>query len=252
MNVLAKQILESKEVSNDKGECFPLRGNIVAEEGEFLASLIKQNNFRHTIEIGCAFGISSLFICDALSDVDGAHHTIIDPGQSDSWHGVGVSNLQKAGFDFFNLIEEPSEQSLPSLLGEGKQFDFAFIDGFHTFDHTLLDFFYLNRMIRIGGIIAFDDASHSNVGRAIRYVSKYPCYEFVGGVSFKWRIKRRVHDRVKWIMRWLLKPFPTFLKQQIFDDSILSFNRPPLHSKSLVAFKKISEDNRSHNWYEHF
>ena len=252
MNALAKQIFESKEVSNDKGECFPLLANIDFEEGEFLASLIEQNNFRRTIEIGCAFGISSLCICDALSDLDGVHHTIIDPGQSENYHGVGVSNLQKAGFDFFDLIEKPSEIALPCLLEEGKQFDFAFIDGWHTFDHTLLDFFYLNRMIRIGGIIAFDDASHNNVGRAIRYISKYPCYEFVGGVSFEGGFKRRLHDKVKRVMCWLLKPFPTFLKQEVFDDSILSFNRPSLHSKSLVAFKKISDDTRSHNWYKHF
>ena len=34
---------------------------------------------------------------------------IIDPFQSTDWHNIGITNLKRAGFDFFELIEKPSE-----------------------------------------------------------------------------------------------------------------------------------------------
>jgi len=40
---------------------------------------------------------------------------------------------------------------------QGERIDFAFIDGAHTFDHVLVDFFYIDRMLNVGGIVAFDD-----------------------------------------------------------------------------------------------
>jgi len=34
---------------------------------------------------------------------------------------------------------------LPRLLESGKKIDFAYIDGWHTFDYTLLDWCYIDR-----------------------------------------------------------------------------------------------------------
>ncbi|MCH9013660.1 MAG: class I SAM-dependent methyltransferase, partial [Proteobacteria bacterium] len=120
------------------------------------------------MEIGCAFGLSSLHICSALSGRGAAHHVIIDPFQQKHWHGIGIANLRRAGFDFFEHIEEPSEFALPALAREQSgTFDMVLIDGWHTFDHTLLDFFYANRLIRVGGYILVDDCNMPAVNRAI-------------------------------------------------------------------------------------
>src|SRR4051794_25227736 len=40
----------------------------------------------------------------------------------------------------------------------------------HVFDHALLDFFYVDHMLRPGGIVAFDDADLPAVRRVVRYV----------------------------------------------------------------------------------
>ena len=56
-------------------------------------------------------------------------------------------------FLFYNLNN--SYIALPKLLEKYKYnyFDFIFIDGFHTFDYTLVDFFFSNLLLKINGII---------------------------------------------------------------------------------------------------
>ena len=64
----------------------------------------------------------------------------------------------RTGFDFIIFKEELSEIALPSLLKEKEgRFDLIFIDGLHSYDQVMLDFYYANRLIRIGGFIVFDD-----------------------------------------------------------------------------------------------
>ena len=60
---------------------------------------------------------------------------------------------------------------MPELLEDNEEkFDFIFIDGWHTFDYTLLDFFYADKLLRKGGIIIIDDAKHLGVAKCVRYI----------------------------------------------------------------------------------
>jgi predicted O-methyltransferase YrrM len=150
-------IYETRQVEDDRGVRHPLHSEITPDEGVMIASLILDNEIDRTLEIGCAYGLSSLFICGALSSRPDARHTIIDPFQSTEWRGIGVANLRRAGYGFFELIEETSEVALPRLFEQGRMFQFALIDGFHTFDHILVDFFLADRLLEVGGIVVFDD-----------------------------------------------------------------------------------------------
>ena len=80
----------------------------------------------------------------------------------------GDQCVARAGFRFFELIEQPSEIVLPALLSAGKSYDMALIDGLHTADQTLLDFYYLDRMLRSGGILVIDDVAARAVNKPIR------------------------------------------------------------------------------------
>jgi len=40
-------------------------------------------------------------------------------------------------------------------LARGVKIDFAFVDGWHTFDYTLIDFFYIDKILRSGGLVSF-------------------------------------------------------------------------------------------------
>ena len=60
---------------------------------------------------------------------------------------------------------------------------FALIDGWHTFDQVLPDFFYVDQLLEDGGIVAFDDVVMAAINRAVRYFLNYPNYRIVESVT---------------------------------------------------------------------
>ena len=178
------EIFETGQVVGRDGRSHEPRSSIAREEGWFLFSIIRSDpTIARTLEVGCGHGISSLYICAGLRDRPEALHTIIDPWQSAprpggiDWAGVGAFNLERQGHRNHRLIEAGSEVVLPRLLTEGEgNFDFVFIDGRHTFDHTMLDCFYATRLLRVEGILAIHDAWMPAVGRAVEFLRNYPCY----------------------------------------------------------------------------
>ena len=177
------EILKTEKVYARDGNAYDLHSAIDENGGRAIYELIKDQGISVSLEVGCAYGVSSLYICDALSAHQNPHHTIIDPNQSTEWRGIGKLNLRKAGFDFFSLIEKPSEIALPELLVNGKKFQFILIDGWHTFDQTLLDFFYADRLLEDGGFVAIDDANFPGIRKMISYASKYPNYRIYKKVT---------------------------------------------------------------------
>jgi len=110
---------------------------------------------------------------------------VIDPYQHDKlWRGIGIRNLRQAGFgDIVELIEEPSHLALARLESEGLSVDFAFIDGAHTFDFVLVDFFFVDRILKAGGIVVFDDADYPSIRRTLRYIVKNGAYRVYGSAG---------------------------------------------------------------------
>jgi predicted O-methyltransferase YrrM len=124
------------------------------------------------LEIGLAYGISALCIAESIRHQPGARHIVIDPFQnSESWQGVGLLNLQRAGLDsVIDFREEPAQMALPKLISEGVQIDFAYIDAGKRMDDILIFVHFLGRLLRVGGLIAFDDLTFPGIRKALRYV----------------------------------------------------------------------------------
>lgn len=245
---LLQQIYETGEVKDEAGQPHELHSHIDREEGQLVHSLLKQHKFTTTLEIGCAFGISSLYICDALSHQESPRHTIIDPHQTAQWHGIGVANLKRAGLHFFELIEKPSEIALPTLLAQGRSFHFAFIDGWHTFDHTLLDFFYVDRLLEEGGVVVVDDVNFPSVRKVIRYISNYPNYRLVAACRTRPSAKRRL---VHACISLLAKTLPNAVDEVISDSWRCPASLPGFRC-SMVALQKTGPNTRNWNWYKPF
>lgn len=245
MEQIIEKIYETGSVVGKSGQVHKLNSAIDREEGKFLFSLIQDDpTIRKTLEVGCAYGLSTLHICSAIRDRVGASHTIIDPFQNTQWDGVGIVNLEAAGIDFFNLLEIKSEFALPKLLEQnGGQLDFIFIDGWHTFDHTLLDCFYATRLLRVGGVLAIDDVSWPSVRSVVEFMKSYPCYEEQGSlgcnVSKSWKriVARGLAspiNRKTWAN--LLAPS---LYRKVFED----------RKTRMIALRKTKEDSRNWDWH---
>jgi len=248
---IINSIFASDEVQDSLGNSHKLNSNVDLEEGDFLQKLIISNNFSKSIEIGCAYGISSLFISDAIHKNMGKH-LIIDPNQSTDWKGIGIQNLKKSGLTNFRIIEKPSEVALPELFIDNETFDFAFIDGWHTFDHTLIDFFYINKMLRPGGIVVIDDIGMTGLNKLSRFIYNYPCYQYEGSVKVSFSKKRAVLDSLKSIIRGVAKCLPSKVRSEIFSGNLLTSDSTLGLNASMIAFKKISKDERPWNWHEKF
>jgi Methyltransferase domain len=246
MDELIQRIYETRSVVGRSGKVHYLHSEVDHEEGALLFNTIRDDlGIVKTLEVGCGFGLSSLHICKALSSRTGASHTIIDPFQTTQWDGVGVKHLEEAGIRFFNLVEAKSEFALPRILEQGEgRFDFIFIDGWHTFDHTLLDCFYATRLLRVGGYLAIDDVIFNAVRRVVDFLLNYPCYELFRSLG---SVKSRSWERV--VARTLLSLMSARKSAELFSRKIYRriFEDTDLR---MVVLKKISEDRRSWDWHD--
>jgi hypothetical protein len=192
MHPVLTEILTSREVRTIDGQLRQLHSNISESEGKFIQDVIRNLKPKCSIEIGCAYGVSSLFICEALTDVGAERHIIIDPyqmgsgqkGPDSGYEGIGLLNLKRAGFDrIVDFYAELSFRCLPRLLEQGVRVNFAFVDGMHTFDYAFADFFFLDKMLGPGGVIIFDDLNYPSIRKLCRYIIRNLPYFPIGPVA---------------------------------------------------------------------
>jgi Methyltransferase domain len=159
-----------------------------------------------SLEVGCAYGISSLYICEALREVNAAKHIIVDPyqhfplgkGPLSGFEGIGLANLKRAGYsDIIDFRAVPSYQHLSHLTEERVTIDFAFIDGMHTFDYVLVDVFLIDKLLKPGGIVVLDDFSYPSIRSVCRYVLSNLRYHCVGPPSSHTVLWRRLARRLR-------------------------------------------------------
>ena len=110
---------------------------------------------------------STLAILTALDELGAGGRLIsIDPFQRADYGEQGLINVERAGLaSHHEWIDEADDLALPRLLASGTKIDFGYIDGWHTFDYMLLDFWYLEKMLPVGGHLAFNDCGWRAVRR---------------------------------------------------------------------------------------
>lgn len=241
---LLRAILDNRSVT-DGETTYQLNSNMDEREGALLQEAIRAVRPVQTLEVGMAYGISTLFICEALAELPfPASHVAIDPFQGSNWHGIGLRNVTEAGYgDMVRHYEERSEFVLPRLLTDGFKIQMALIDGWHTFDQALVEFYYINRMLSPGGIVLFDDTDWPSVNRVIRYVLTYPSYEVFGA-------SRHTHTSLLGMARRGFARMP----------GLSQFTHPNFKDRSwdlgiadtCVALRKTGADTRDDTWFKDF
>jgi|SRR5271155_1153020 len=184
MNEVLRSILSSGFITTEDGKIRTLESAISPAEGDFLQEMIRSARPQVSLEVGCAYGVSSLYICEALREVNAAKHIVMDPYQHSVWEGIGLANLGRAGYlDIIDFHETASYEYLSRLSEEHVTIDFAFIDGSHVFDYVLVDFFLIDKLLRPGGIVILDDLSWPSVRSVCRYVLSNLRYQCIGPQS---------------------------------------------------------------------
>ena len=196
MNSYLKKVLSENKFTYE-GKDVELIDGIPIEEVEMIYEVMSEYKPKSSLEIGLCHGISSMAICDNLKESNGVNH-IIDPGLRINKYGI--NNLEKAGLkDNFIHYDDVSEVVLPKLLQDDLKVDFVFMDGWLTLDHLMLDFFYIDKILNIGGIVMFDNCEMSSVKEAFNYFSQYPSYHELTSYLYRCRyLIKESGDKRNW------------------------------------------------------
>jgi predicted O-methyltransferase YrrM len=152
----------------------PLAGmQVSADQGAFLAFLVRLIGARRALEIGTFTGYSALCIASALSE--GGELVACDV--SEEWTAIARRYWQEAGVaSRISLRLAPARETLAALVEEvPESFDFAFID---ADKESYADYYEATlALLRPGGLMAFDnmlphgvwdEAEHGFMARAVR------------------------------------------------------------------------------------
>lgn len=254
MNAVLESILATGYAQSPQGAAVKVHSQIRREQGEFLQGLINQLRPQTTLEIGLAMGISALFICEALAPLPRARHIVLDPAQHNAeyWQGIGLHNLRAAGYgEMVEFYELPSHLALPPLIAAGQRVDFAFIDGAHLFDYALVDFFLVDKLLRVGGVVALDDLWMPSVQRLCRYIITNHSYSvfryFSNGTepASKPSFKRRLLEKSVGYAPGLGRALKIEYARPEFDVKLGLPNQ-------CIAFVKQAEDQRAWDFHQDF
>lgn len=227
-------------VTDAEGTEYPIRPTSILEcEGRAIHDFMVGRGYSQSLETGMAYGVSTLWLADAVARVDGGHHIVIDPRQVSGYHSIGTLNVERAGLDdVVDVYIESSEYRLPKLAGSGTKLDFAFIDGRHLFDSALIDFFYVDRMLRVGGAVALHDLWMPSLRKLAGFIRQNRNYRlvYVDSVS-ELGIARRLYKVAKRV-----RDGPPGR-----DWSGFRFR-----AENLCVLEKVGQDDRHHKHFEPF
>ena len=164
-----------------------------------IEQILRCNRPENTLEVGMAFGGSSLIFADVGGTMcPGLYrHTSIDPYQSTVWDGVGMQCLESAGLqDFVELFEEPSSLVLPRMVAEGRRFGLIYVDGSHLFEDVFVDAYFCMRLLAEDGYLLFDDSSNRHVAKVLAFIDhNQPAIKRTSETSLRHRIARLLGKR---------------------------------------------------------
>jgi predicted O-methyltransferase YrrM len=127
---------------------------------------------RRLLEIGCYEGRATTFLIERCAEYGPLHMTCIDTwagsidlpqrrmaGVEDRFdRNIGLAIGRATAAVTFSKVKAPSAKALAGLLAsDAERFDFIYVDGSHTAPDVLIDALLAFRLLRIGGIIVFDD-----------------------------------------------------------------------------------------------
>ena len=169
-----------------------------------------------TLETGC--GASTVVFA-----ASGSSHTAISPDPDE--HRRVRDYCEQIGVDHSRLsfIVGLSDEVLPTLPAE-RTLDVAFIDGAHSFPYPAIDWYYVTRMLKIGGQLVFDDVPIPAVAPLFRHMMLEP----------NWRLDAILDNRAA-SFSLLAPPEPEEWSGQPFNRTYPDYSFVPLPQRSRLV-----------------
>ena len=245
MDRVAEKIILNNSVTDDTGKEYRLHSHTSREQCEVLQQLIRDSKPKISLEIGFAYGISTLFICEALKEVNAEKHIIIDPFQEKSWKNIGLKNVRDAGYvDLVDFRSLSDYEILPQLLQQKIKIDFAYVDASKVFDTIIINAYYLTKMLNIGGIMVLDDCDWPGIRKACRLLAKHPSFKII-------QTFQADKENVK--VKFLSKTLPYFpYAKKLFANNLIETDEKLGVNYHCIAFRKVKEDDRNWDWFKDF
>lgn len=197
-------------------------------QGDLIHALITHRGLREGLEVGFGTGSTALYALAAFDAAGGGALTSIDFSPS-NFNDLGRRNI--AGFERRSdhaLVEENSNTALPRLFAEGRRFDYVFLDGWKTFDHLVMETYFVARMLRTGGVLVLDDSYMDSVDRLTRLLTRYYGFKEVDYAGLGQTGRLRLWLAL--IHRTLRRPYRAFVKAVDIDGLPVAqdwnFDRP--------------------------
>lgn len=144
-----------------------------------------------SLEVGC--GVSTVVFAAA-----GTHHVAVSPVRQEFERikqYCSAAGVTTAGVDF---REGTSDRVLPLLEHD---VDLALIDGAHSFPYPVVDFHYVSRRLRPGGVLVLDDVPIPSVGSVYRFLradTRWELLDLVDHRAAAFRLNRPLPEGDPW------------------------------------------------------
>jgi Methyltransferase domain len=207
-------------------ECDIRLVSVREDEAKRLARLVLDVMPERSLEIGLACAASTIAIASARRFAGlSVPHVVLDPYQNTLSGGVGLQEVEKAGLsNHIEWKEIASEHFLPAAVSRGEKVGLVFDDGSKQIGHTITNAFWIDRILPVGGIVAFHDGLLYSHAVAARYLVQERGYEIIdlsGGISWR-RVARQVRYAHKLGVNYSLGAIPSMFR-------------------SMIAFRKTTE-----------
>lgn len=189
------------------------------EEGDLLYLLLQEIEGHACLEMGFHTGSTALYMANATADRGGRVTSVCLDAEADAARGEkllrdnGVASRHR-------LMHINSNRAVPELFLAGEKFDFVFMDGWKTFDHLLMELYFINQMLQPGGAIVFDDSYMPSVRQAIRLLKRYYGYTEIDYGNYRQTLKLRLFQVLTY--RTLYRPYRALIK------SVDTADQPPI------------------------
>lgn len=168
----------------------------------FMAEVLTPESL--TLETGS--GLST--VCFAII---GSEHLCVSPATQEHERIQAYCRENQISTDRIRFVSMRSQAYLPTLDLGGRKLDFALMDGSHAFPNSIIDYYYINENLGVGGLLAVDDLAIPAVGILHKFLITEPAYQLVKFDSAKTGLYRKVAETLypnDWPDQRINRPYP--------------------------------------------